>query len=66
MEEQCDRLMRECEMCGHIPSMPSIHLPSIDWRTVLLILTDARDNERFGYLDHIIDSIDNQLAEQEY
>ena len=46
--------------------MPSIHLPSIDWRTVLLILTDARDNERFGYLDHIIDSIDDQLAKQEH
>ena len=46
--------------------MPNIQMTSSEWRTVLLILTDARDHERFGYLDHIIDSIDNQLAEQEH
>jgi len=36
-----------------------------DWDTVVMILTDARDSGKFAYFDHIIDSVDNALENQE-
>ena len=37
------------------------------WRLeiVMMILTDARDSERFAYFDHIIDTIDLEFERQE-
>jgi len=45
--------------------MAKVDMPHGDWNTVIMILTDARDSERFAYFDHIIDAIDSQLAKQD-
>ena len=45
--------------------MITVSMPRSDWDTVIMILTDARDSERFAYFDHIIDTIDNALDTQE-
>ena len=45
--------------------MIKVDMTRADWDTVVMILTDARDSGRFAYFDHIIDSIDNALENQE-
>lgn len=40
-------------------------MPMSDWDTVVMVLTMARDHQIVGYIDNIIDDIDQQLAEQE-
>jgi len=45
--------------------MIKVQMTRSDWDTVTMILTDARDSGRFAYFDHIIDSIDSALDEQE-
>lgn len=45
--------------------MITVSMPRADWDTVIMILTDARDSERFAYFDHVIDTIDHALDNQE-
>lgn len=45
--------------------MIKVSMTRADWDTVTMILTDARDSGRFAYFDHIIDSVDNALENQE-
>jgi hypothetical protein len=45
--------------------MIKVDMTRADWDTVVMILTDARDSGRFAYFDHVIDSIDNALENQE-
>ena len=42
-----------------------VNMPRGDWEIVMMILTDARDSERFAYFDHIIDAIDLEFERQE-
>jgi hypothetical protein len=46
--------------------MPKVTMPRGDWDTVIMVMTMARDYEIVGYIDDIIDDIDNQIAKQEY
>jgi hypothetical protein len=46
--------------------MVKVSMPRADWDVVVAVLTLARDLEAVGYIDGIIDDIDNQVAEQEY
>jgi hypothetical protein len=45
--------------------MVKVSMPRSDWDTVIMILTDARDSEKFAYFDHVIDTIDHALDNQE-
>ena len=42
-----------------------VNMPRGDWEIVMMILTDARDSERFAYIDNIIDTIDLEFERQE-
>jgi hypothetical protein len=46
--------------------MPKVKMSRGDWDTVVMVMTIARDRGIVAYIDHIIDDIDNQIAEQEY
>ena len=46
--------------------MNTVTMPRADWETVIAVMTLARDFEAVGYIDGIIDDIDNQIEGQEY
>jgi len=46
--------------------MNTVKMTRGDWNTVIMVMTMARDYEIAGYIDNIIDDIDNQIGKQEY
>jgi hypothetical protein len=46
--------------------MNVVKMPRADWDTVIAVLTLAQELRAVGYIDGIINDIDNQIAGQEY